>query len=93
MEEKTSISIFQRPMWVACLAATAAFAWGLAYPFIKMGYAHFAITPEMTGSKILFAGVRFTICGLIILAVAASVGKPMAMRRRGDWCSCWCMHC
>lgn len=85
MEEKTSISIFQRPMWVACLAATAAFAWGLAYPFIKMGYAHFAITPEMTGSKILFAGMRFTICGLIILAVAASVGKPMAMRRRGDW--------
>lgn len=78
-------SIFRRPVWVACLAATAAFAWGLAYPFIKMGFAHFAITPEMTGSKILFAGVRFTICGLIILGVAAATGRPMAMRRRGDW--------
>lgn len=81
----TAVSVFRRPMWVACLAATAAFAWGLAYPFIKMGFAHFAITPEMTGSKMLFAGVRFTICGLIILAVAASMGKPMGMRRSSGW--------
>lgn len=80
-----SVPVFQRPMWVALFAATAAFVWGLAYPFIKMGYAHFAITPEMTGSKILFAGVRFTVCGLIILAVAASTGRSMNMRKRSDW--------
>lgn len=81
----SSIPVFQRPVWVALFATTAAFVWGLAYPFIKMGYAHFAITPEMTGSKILFAGVRFTVCGLIILAVAASAGRSMTMRKRSDW--------
>lgn len=80
-----AVSVFRRPMWVACLAATAAFAWGLAYPFIKMGFAHFAITPEMTGSKMLFAGVRFTICGLLILSVAAATGRTMGVRRRADW--------
>ncbi len=80
-----SVSVFQRPMWVAIFAATAAFVWGLAYPFIKMGFEHFAITQEMTGSKILFAGVRFTICGLIILAVARATGRSMVVRRRADW--------
>lgn len=81
----SSIPVFRRPMWVALFATTAAFVWGLAYPFIKMGYAHFSITPEMTGSKILFAGVRFTVCGLIILVVSASAGRSMAMRKRSDW--------
>ena len=52
-------SIFQRPLWVAVFALTAAIAWGWAYPLIKLGYSEFAITADMTGSKMLFAGIRF----------------------------------
>ncbi|MBO4839639.1 MAG: DMT family transporter [Bacteroidaceae bacterium] len=66
----TNNSIFQRPVWAALFAFTAAFLWGWAYPFIKLGFAEFQITPEMTGSKMLFAGIRFFISGLIILSVA-----------------------
>ena len=66
----TNNSIFQRPVWAAFFAFTAAFLWGWAYPFIKLGFAEFQITPEMTGSKMLFAGIRFFISGLIILSVA-----------------------
>ena len=78
-------SIFQRPAWVALFALMAAFAWGWAYPLIKLGFAAFAITPGMTGSKMLFAGIRFLISGLIILAVARGKGLSFSLRARTDW--------
>ena len=56
-------SIFQRPLWVVVFALTAAIAWGWAYPLIKMGMRDFGIQPDMTGSKMLFAGIRFFIPG------------------------------
>lgn len=80
----TEQNIFQRPLWVALFALTAATVWGWAYPLIKLGFAEFAITPEalptadgenfnvrLTGSKMLFAGIRFLISGLIILSMLA----------------------
>lgn len=58
MRTKNTLSVFQRPLWVALFALTAAIAWGFAYPLIKLGYAEFQITPAMTGSKMLFAGIQ-----------------------------------
>ena len=72
-------SIWQRPAWVAIFAFTAAFAWGWAYPLIKLGFAEFGITPNQTGSKMLFAGVRFAISGLIILAMAKGAHRSFVM--------------
>ena len=66
-------------MWVAIFAFTAAFAWGWAYPLIKLGFAEFGITPDQTGSKMLFAGVRFAISGLIILAMAKGAHRNFVM--------------
>lgn len=78
-------SIFVRPLWVSIFALTAAVAWGWAYPLIKLGFAEFHITPDLTGSKILFAGIRFCISGLIILGVARTGNKSFAIRRSADW--------
>lgn len=83
--EVKSLPLFQRPFWVSCFALTAAVVWGWAYPLIKMGFEEFAITPDMTGNKILFAGVRFTFSGLIILAFAKARRRSFAMRRKTDW--------
>ena len=83
--EVKSQPLFQRPFWVSCFALTAAVVWGWAYPLIKMGFDEFAITPDMTGNKILFAGVRFTFSGLIILAFAKARRRSFAMRRKTDW--------
>ena len=83
--EVKSLPLFQRPFWVSCFALTAAVVWGWAYPLIKMGFDEFAITPDMTGNKILFAGVRFTFSGLIILAFAKAKRRSFAMRRKTDW--------
>lgn len=78
-------SIFVHPLWVPIFALTAAVAWGWAYPLIKLGFAEFHITPDLTGSKILFAGIRFCISGLIILGVARAGNKSFAVRRSADW--------
>lgn len=78
-------SLFTKPVWVAVFALTAAIVWGWAYPLIKLGFEEFAITPDLTGSKILFAGIRFSISGLIILAVARATGKSFSIRQTTDW--------
>ena len=78
--DMTNRSIFQRPVWAAVLAFTAAFLWGWAYPLIKLGFAEFEITTEMTGSKMLFAGIRFFISGMIILAVARMTHRQFGLK-------------
>lgn len=83
MKEKSSI--FQHPVWVATFALTAAVVWGWAYPLIKLGFAEFGITSDQTGSKMLFAGVRFFLSGIIILAVAGRRGLNFRLKSPGSW--------
>ena len=83
--EQTKISIFQRPVWVSVFALTAAIAWGWAFPLIKVGFNEFGITPDMTGSKMLFAGIRFAVAGLIVLSVARSSGRSFKTNKMSDW--------
>lgn len=85
MKGNNSISIFQRQPWVSLFALTAAILWGWAYPLIKLGMQEFAISADMTASKMLFAGIRFCISGLIILAIAQSAGRSFGIRKRIDW--------
>ena len=81
----TSLPLFQRPVWVCLFALTAAVLWGWAYPIIKIGFEEWGITPDMTGSKMLFAGIRFAISGLIILAMARGMRRSFRPARRWDW--------
>ena len=83
-ESKSTISIFQRPGWVVTFALTAAILWGWAYPLIKLGFQSFHITTDQTGSKMLFAGIRFFVSGLIILVVARASGRSFAVKTRGS---------
>ena len=79
------ISIFQRPAWVVVFALTAAVAWGWAFPLIKIGFSAFGITADMTGSKMLFAGIRFAAAGLIVLSVARSSGRSFRVSKTINW--------
>ena len=83
--EQTRISIFQRPAWVVLFALTAVIAWGWAFPLIKIGFNAFGITADMTGSKMLFAGIRFAAAGLIVLSVARGSGRSFKTDIRHDW--------
>ena len=83
--EQSRISIFQRPVWVVVFALTAAISWGWAFPLIKIGFSAFEITADMTGSKMLFAGFRFTAAGLIVLSVARISGRSFRTSKMIDW--------
>lgn len=85
MANDTKTSIFQRSPWVSLFALTAALLWGWAFPLIKLGFAEFGITPEMTGSKMLYAGIRFMISGLIILTVAFNTHRTFKVSKSSDW--------
>ncbi len=85
-ENNTSkTNLFRRPLWVSVFALTAAVVWGWAYPLIKLGFQEFHITAEMTGSKMLFAGIRFLVSGLIILALAGRSHMSFSVRHTRDW--------
>ncbi len=62
------------------LMTFCAVIWAFAYPLNKLGIAQFGITAGMTGSKILFAGVRFFAAGLITLVIALLSGRKVRQR-------------
>ena len=55
---------------VFLLAGLCCLLWGSAYPAIKNGYALFSIAPDDIPAKMIFAGYRFVLAGLLLLAVA-----------------------
>jgi drug/metabolite transporter (DMT)-like permease len=59
---------------VACLL------WGSAYPAIKTGYAMFSIDANDIPTKMVFAGYRFVLAGLLLLALAAVTQRPLRLR-------------
>ena len=81
----SQISIFKRPVWVVVFALTAAIAWGWAYPLIKLGFLEFGIESDMTASKILFAGIRFVLSGIIILTIARFANRKFTVSHKIDW--------
>ncbi len=63
---------------IACvLAIFCTLLWGTAFPFIKLGYSSFEIAQGDIGAKLLFAGLRFTIAGLMVYIVSAFALKKI----------------
>lgn len=73
-------SVFASRHLVPLFGIITALVWGAAYPFIKLGLEEFGIAATETGSKTLFAGIRFTIAGLIVLAATAAVRRSERAR-------------
>lgn len=66
------------------LAILCSCLWGSATPFIKMGYGLFSIGGDAP-SLILFAGIRFTLSGILVVLMG-SVPRRMFLRpKRGSW--------
>lgn len=65
MEDKLDIPL-KRTHIVILLALFSCFLWGSAFPTIKLGYRLFGIDGSDTFGKIIFAGYRFFISGIMI---------------------------
>ena len=43
------------------------FLWGSAFPCVKIGYRLFSVASDDMASQLLFAGVRFTLAGILVI--------------------------
>ena len=80
-----SSSLYQSRAGVFALAALCCLLWGSAYPAIKGGYALLDIQAADVASQVLFAGWRFVLAGLILLAAAAALRKPVLTLDGSGW--------
>ena len=66
-------SMFQKPLVVVICALICCALWGSATPFIKTGY-ELLLPNKDVPSTILFAGIRFTMAGIITVLIY-SIGR------------------
>ncbi len=62
-------NVFENKFSFIIFAVICTALWGTAFPGVKLGYEWFGIGADDTGSKLMFAGIRFAIAGLIVLTV------------------------
>lgn len=77
-------NIFQDKRYKAILAIICAVGWSMAYPLIKVGYGIFEISADDLGGKLLFAGVRFLLAGLLVSAFCACRKTKLDLKRKKD---------
>lgn len=75
---------FKSGIWVIILAVFCNILWGSAFPFIKIGYREFAITTK-TSDIILFAGMRFFLAGLLLLASYGILFQKLPKIQKENW--------
>lgn len=79
MKDKT---IFMQKFAVVVLLATICdLLWGSAFPCIKLGYKFFNISSDDTASQIFFAGLRFTLAGLLVIIFMSFVKRRFLVPR------------
>lgn len=64
----TAEKFFTKPLVVALCAIFCCVLWGSAFPCVKIGYKLFDIDRDSAPSLMLFAGVRFTLAGVLVIA-------------------------
>lgn len=62
---------------IVIFAMICCFLWGSAYPAIKIGYEMFNIGENNLSSKIIFAGYRFVLAGIMVLILAIILKKKV----------------
>lgn len=74
MRDKT---FWTRTPVILLMTFICCFLWGSAFPCIKIGYRLFSIASEDTASQILFAGLRFTLAGILVMILGSIRSKKV----------------
>lgn len=67
-------------VWLGAMICCA--LWGSAFPFIKIGYRLFAIPAKETGTQILFAGMRFTLAGILTIILGSILSGKILIPKK-----------
>ena len=72
------------PVKIVVFALIVMMLWGSLYPFVKISYTAFGIDTSHIPSIILFAGIRFILCGLILTLIACGQEKRFYFPKRTE---------
>lgn len=70
-------------IWLGAMLCCA--LWGSASPCIKLSYAMLQIDAADTASQILFAGIRFTIAGILTILIGSVLAGQFLRPQGGAW--------
>lgn len=70
--------LFENKWSVIGIAIFCSILWGSAFPVLKLSYEELQMAPDDTIAKIVFAGARFLLAGLIVLAFLLII-KPKSI--------------
>ncbi len=72
--------------WVICAGSLlCCILWGTTAPLIKTCYTLFALDTDSPGSLILFAGLRFVMAGILIIAVTSAIRRKFVYPKAKNW--------
>lgn len=67
---------------VCAIAILCCLLWGSATPSIKIGYKLFDIHSDAVAAQILFAGLRFTLAGILTILFGSIISKKVLVPKR-----------
>lgn len=77
-------NIFTRPMMILVVAILCTLLWGSAFPCVKIGYQLFQIEGGDIPTKILFAGIRFLLAGVLVLIISIARNRKLVIPNKGE---------
>lgn len=81
-EKKTFVT---KPVVIGLLACLCCLLWGSATPAIKIGYEWFGIGAGDIASRILFAGIRFVIAGVLTIIFGSIIAGKILIPQKESW--------
>ncbi len=85
-ERKFNPEKFFSKNWVICIGSLfCCVLWGTTAPLIKTCYSLFGLDADNTGSLILFAGLRFVIAGVLVIAVTSAIRRKFVYPKGKNW--------
>ena len=76
---------FTNPVVVCLGAIFCCILWGSAFPCVKIGYNLFNVDTTHIPSVILFAGLRFTLAGVLVIAFGCITQKRFLLPKPKNW--------
>ena len=77
-------SLFASKAAMLPLALIAMFFWGSLFPMIKVGYQTFQLDTSSPANIMLFAGIRFITCGLLLVGSLGAQKKTMSPPKKTE---------
>lgn len=83
MQETSRIqAFFTKKRNIVLCAVVCTLLWGSAFPSVKIGYELFAIEAGDAFTKLVYAGYRFAIAGLLTLLISVFLNKKLSFPKK-----------